>query len=270
MSGANAPARFVKPKAAEAHFGVDRRTLKKWVSLGHIRCFQPGGKGQRLYDISVTAGGGKLAPSAQTTTGIHANVGGVATPLGGGKVDAVYARVSTRKQLDDLERQLAALRSAHEGAVEFSDCASGLNFKRKGLKALLQLAFEGRLRYLYVAHKDRLCRFAYDLIEHVLEKHGAKIIVDAPDLHSTSCEQDLAEDVLAVVTVFGARLHGRRSGQGRKRKRAEEQASKEDAPSGSSIVNRPASDEDSDEESDKDETSSSSVEHDVEQGRGEA
>jgi predicted site-specific integrase-resolvase len=150
--------------------------------------------------------------------------------VGGGRVDAIYARVSTRKQLDDLERQLAALRAAHTGAKEFSDCASGLNFKRKGLKAILQLAFEGRLRYVYVAHKDRLCRFAYDLIEHVLDKHGAKIVVDAQDQHSASVEQDLADDVLAVVTVFGARLHGRRSGQqqGCKRKRAEQQEAEEE------------------------------------------
>ena len=56
MSGENEPARYVKPKAAEAHFGVDRRTLKKWADSGHIRCFQPGGSGQRLYDISATSG----------------------------------------------------------------------------------------------------------------------------------------------------------------------------------------------------------------------
>ena len=160
------------------------------------------------------------AKPSRTTTG---------SAVGTERVDAVYARVSTRKQLDDLERQLSVLRTAHPGAREFSDCASGLNFKRKGLKALLQLAFEGRLRYVHVAHKDRLCRFAYDLIEHVLSKHGAQIVVDSQDQHSTSCEQDLADDVLAVCAVFGARLHGRRSGQGRKRKRPEQQEGEEGA-----------------------------------------
>ena len=230
MDVQNEPARFVKPKAAEAHFGVDRRTLKKWADSGHIRCFQPGGSGQRLYDISTTSGPGHTVASVESiqhTAGIRTSVGKGTHSVGCKRVDAIYARVSTRKQLDDLERQLATLRAAHKGAREFSDCASGLNFKRKGLKALLQLAFEGRLRYVYVAHKDRLCRFAYDLVEHVLLKHGAKIVVDAQDSHATSCEQDLAEDVLAVVTVFGARLHGQRSGQGRKRKRAEQQESEE-------------------------------------------
>lgn len=191
MSGENEPARYVKPKAAEAHFGVDRRTLKKWADSGHISCFQPGGSGQRLYDISTTTGSRHpvaSVASTQPTAGPRTGVGKGAAPVGGGRVDAIYARVSTRKQLDDLERQLAALRAAHTGAKEFSDCASGLNFKRKGLKAILQLAFEGRLRYVYVAHKDRLCRFAYHLIEHVLDKHGAKIVVDAQDQHSASVE----------------------------------------------------------------------------------
>jgi len=222
MPGTDTPARYVKPKAAEAHFGVDRRTLKKWADAGHLRFIQPGGSGQRLFDISRgVIGQGAAAAEPATDSLPTVRVGKGAAPVGPQRVDAVYARVSTRKQLDDLGRQLAGLRAAHPGAREFSDCASGLNFKRKGLKALLQLAFEGRLRYVHVAHKDRLCRFAYDLIEHVLAKHGAQIVVDAHDSDSASCEQDLADDVLAVVTVFGARLHGRRSGQGRKRKRAE-------------------------------------------------
>eukprot|EP00966_Prymnesium_polylepis_P204227 4731096-Prymnesium_polylepis.1 len=188
MSGVDEPPRYVKPKAAEAHFGVDRRTLKKWADAGHIRFLQPGGAGQRLYDISTSSSRPAPSGAGHTVSAVAATqptarpspgVGTVVSSVGVGRVDAIYGRVSTRKQLDDLERQLATLRAAHPGAREFSDCASGLNFKRKGLKAVLQLAFEKRLRYVYVAHKDRLCRFAYDLVEHVLDKHGAKIVVDA-------------------------------------------------------------------------------------------
>jgi predicted site-specific integrase-resolvase len=131
-------------------------------------------------------------------------------------VDAIYARVSTRKQLDDLQSQIRALATKYPDHVVFSDCASCLNFKRKGLLSLLQLAFEGRLRLVCIAHRDHLCCFAFDLLEYVFLKHGAKIHVEASDLPS-SAESELAEDVLAVITVFGARLHGARSA-GRRRK----------------------------------------------------
>jgi len=43
---------YVKPAEAERILGVDRRTLKTWASAGHIKFLQPGGKGQRLYDVS--------------------------------------------------------------------------------------------------------------------------------------------------------------------------------------------------------------------------
>ena len=86
------------------------------------------------------------------------------------------------------------------------------------MKNLLRLAFERRLGRIHVAHKDRLCRFGFDLVEYVLNQHGATIVVDA-NSSPVSDEQELAEDVLSIVTVFGARLHGKRSGQGRKRQR---------------------------------------------------
>jgi len=209
-------AKFVKPKQAEAIFGVHRRTLKKWANDGHIKSLQPGGVGQILFDVSTATGvGGATTENKTAVFERHVEQED--------RVDVVYARVSTRKQAPDLERQLATLRIAHPDATVFSDIASGLNFKRKGLRDLFKLAFEGRLRRVHVAHKDRLCRFAFDLVEYVLNQHGTTIIVDA-NSSPVSDEQELAEDVLSIITVFGARLHGKRSGQGRKRRKEEKEA----------------------------------------------
>ena len=218
------PARYVKPNVAEKQLGVDRRTLQKWAASGTIRSVQPGGVGrERLYDVSSVVG---VAATTTTTTTTASPLGAAAksSPSASAGVDAVYARVSTRKQLDDLATQLGDLQRRHPDARVFSDIGSGLNFKRKGLLSLLELAFEGRLRSVHVAHKDRLCRFAFDLLEHVFHRHGAQIVVDAHDgdaaAAAASPELELAEDVLAVVTVFGARLYGKRSaGNRRKRKR---------------------------------------------------
>lgn len=222
------PPRYAKPKEAERLYGVDRRTLKRWVECGSIRSIQPGGVGQRLYDVSAVT----VATDRTALGTIVADTEAVE------RTDVIYARVSTRKQADDLARQVERLREQHPTATVFTDVASGINFKRKGLLSLLQLAAQGSVRHVHVAHKDRLCRFAYDLVEHVLKQHGAQIVVDARDSGSTTDEQDLADDLISIVTVFGARLYGRRSALGRKRKRGDRpgssraQASEEGTESG--------------------------------------
>jgi putative resolvase len=142
-------------------------------------------------------------------------------------IKAIYARVSTRKQLNDLQSQIRTLQTKYPDHTVFSDCASGLNFKRKGLLSLLQLAFKRRLRIVRVAHKDRLCRFAFDLLEYVFRAHGAEIVVEANDVPA-SRERELAEDVLSVITVFGARLHGARSA-GRRRTKCTQEEEEEEA-----------------------------------------
>lgn len=240
------PPRYAKPGEAERLYGVDRRTLKRWADCGSIRSIQPGGVGQRLYDVSaVTVASDVPAVGPAVTEQEQEPVE---------RTDAIYARVSTRKQSDDLARQVARLREQHPAAVVFTDVASGINFKRKGLLSLLQLATQGRVRHVHIAHKDRLCRFAYDLVEYVLKQNGAKIVVDAPDSHATSDEQELANDLVSIVTVFGARLYGRRSALGRKRKRdrfrsSEAQAPEEDvevwAGTGKAATASPQSDSDS-------------------------
>ena len=153
------------------------------------------------------------------------------------RVDVIYGRVSTRKQLGHLTTQISNLQAKHPGCRVFKDCASGLNFKRKGLQALLQLAAQGRVRHVHVAYKDRLCRFAYDLVEFVLKQHDTKIIVDADD--DQSPEQDLADDVLSIITVFGARLYGKRSG-GRRRQQAQEGDQHSDGSASGSDAGSPA------------------------------
>jgi predicted site-specific integrase-resolvase len=200
-------AEYVKPSVAEKRLGVTRATLKKWVKLGYISCIRPGGKGQRLFDLSSVVSGAFVDGAANT-----------APPPRLTPVKAIYARVSTRKQAPDLKTQIEALKQKYPDHDVFSDVASGLNFKRKGLRSLLQLSFAGRLQVVRVAYKDRLCRFAYDLVEHVFSSHGTKISVETDDQHAP--EEELAADVVSIITVFGARLYGARSGASRRRKQA--------------------------------------------------
>ena len=215
--------RLLSPKDAAKRLGVSTRTLVIWADSGKIKCIRPGGdKGKRLYD--VTSVGTFVGPASVSGA---SDMGSDESDAGDTGCDVIYARVSTRKQLGDLQRQVDKLESKYPGCTVFRDCASGLNFKRKGLKALLELVFAKRVRRVHVAHRDRLCRFAYDLLQFVLQKHGAEIVVDEHDGDAAEPERELAEDVLSVITVFGARLHGKRSGGkrgSRKRKRTEEEA----------------------------------------------
>lgn len=215
---------FVKPSKAEQKLGVSRATLKKWAAEGLIRSIQPGGKGQRLYDVS------------SVTTLSKEGSEPVLEPSAIEPVKAIYARVSTRKQLPDLNIQIEALKQKYPDHVVYSDVASGLNFKRKGLLSLLQLAFAGRLQLVRIAYKDRLCRFAYDLIEYVFEKHGAKICVETLDQHAP--EHELAEDVIAIITVFGARLYGSRSGRARREQAAKNKQNQAPDPGGGGVEGR--------------------------------
>ena len=186
----------VKPSVALSQLGIDRRTLKRWADDGCIKYIQPGGRGPRLYDMDSLEGRSHTTEQQPSP------------------VSVIYGRVSTRKQLPYLRTQLAHLSSKYPDHRVVSDCASGLNYRRRGLQEILQLAFERRLRLVRVSHKDRLCRFGFDLIEYVLKAHGAKVVVEADS--ACTAEEDLAHDVMSVITVFGARLHGKRSGVFRK------------------------------------------------------
>jgi predicted site-specific integrase-resolvase len=130
-----------------------------------------------------------------------------------GRIEAIYARVSTRKQLEYLKTQIQGLKQKYPSSVVFRDCASGLNFRRKGLVSLLQRVLRGDVRVVHLAYRDRLCRFAYDLIEHIFKHHNTAITVESHD--ALSPESELADDVLSIITVFSARMHGRRSGVSR-------------------------------------------------------
>jgi putative resolvase len=89
------------------------------------------------------------------------------------------------------------------------DIGSGLNYKRKNFNRLMELVELGHVRRLIIAHRDRLVRFGYGYFEAFCERHNTEIVVINGD--TLSPEQELVQDLLAITTVFSARLHGLRS-----------------------------------------------------------
>ncbi len=117
-------------------------------------------------------------------------------------------RVTSKKQSAYLDRQVAFLRERYSDAEIVRDIGSGLNYRRKGLLAILERLHQGDKLRVVVAYRDRLARFGTELIETLLERNGGELVVlNQRDLSS---EEELTTDLLAILTVFGARVNGLR------------------------------------------------------------
>jgi len=125
----------------------------------------------------------------------------------------IYTRVFSKKQLDDLSRQIEYIqtrRPEYNSYTLVSDVASGINFKRKGLQTILDSCLHGIIGEVVIAHRDRLCRFGFDLVKIIIEKSGGTITV-LDDEKNKSSEQELAEDLLSIVHIYSCRQMGKRS-----------------------------------------------------------
>jgi predicted site-specific integrase-resolvase len=137
-----------------------------------------------------------------------------------------YCRVSSPKQRDDLERQIGFMQSRYPSAEVVKDIVRYLNYKRKGLRSILGRAMRGDKLELVVAHKDRLARFGFELIEWVIQQNGGRIVV----LNQTnlSPEQELTNDLLSILHVFSCRMHGLRNYKSQVRQALSESRTKAD------------------------------------------
>ncbi len=122
----------------------------------------------------------------------------------------LYARVSSHGQKDDLERQKERLLRTHPGAELQFDIRSGLKFDRPGFLRVLKAVQERHVSRVVVVHEDRLARFGVDLLRQVFAAYGTTLEVMEPK-PSDPPEHELAQDLIAIITSFSARLYGLRS-----------------------------------------------------------
>ncbi|MCK9356352.1 MAG: IS607 family transposase [Dehalococcoidia bacterium] len=198
-------------KAIQSRFRVCDATLRSWANTGRVRCIRIGAAGgKRLYSL----------PDIERTLHVPAAASKEAAAKPRARV--LYCRVSSAKQRADLERQRADLHARYPEHEVVEDIASGINFHRRGLLSLLDRAVRGGVEEVVVAHRDRLCRIAFELVEHVLGQCGCKVVVcDGSVAAAASADavaDDLREDLLSIVTYFVASNNGRRSAENRKRR----------------------------------------------------
>ncbi|WP_148882988.1 IS607 family transposase [Thermococcus aciditolerans] len=126
----------------------------------------------------------------------------------------IYARVSSRDQKEDLERQIEYLENyssskGYQVAKIITDVSSGLNENRRGLKQLFKLVESGEVTKVVITCRDRLTRFGFKYLEQYFNSHGVEIEVIFDD--EEAIEKELVEDLLAIVTSFAGKLYGMRS-----------------------------------------------------------
>ncbi len=188
--------RFIKIGEAAELLGVAVSTLRKWEKTGELVPHRKTKGGTRYYDIH------KLQNSEEHEY-----------------PTLCYARVSSHEQKADLIRQQELLEAycAAKGwrCQVIKDLGSGMNYKKRGLQQLLNLILSRKIKRLVLTNKDRLLRFGSELVFSLCELQGIEIVLIHQGEQS-SFEEDLAADVLEIITVFSARLYGSRSKKNRK------------------------------------------------------
>ncbi len=182
-------------KEAAELLGVTPKTIRRWEEEGKIIATRTPG-GHRRFDVA-----GLIANRKDDS------------------LTVAYARVSSNDQKEDLKRQIIVLESycAKNGwSFEvIQDLGSGLNYRKRGLIKLIKLICTNQVERLVITHKDRLARFGAELLFTLCEIFGTEVIIINRTEDSTF-EEDLAQDVLEIITVFSARLYGSRSHKNKK------------------------------------------------------
>jgi len=192
--------------------GVSVTTLRRWEKEGKLTSERTPA-GHRRYNLS------KIKPGLLRTEDVSIKT-------------IAYARVSSHDQKADLERQKQVLElyCARQGWTYevIADLGSGMNYHKKGLKRLLNDVLSDKIGRLVISHKDRLLRFGAELVFTICAAKNVEVVI-LNQGEDTTFEEDLAKDVLEIITVFSARLYGSRSRKNQKLldnvKRAVEEAS---------------------------------------------
>ena len=131
------------------------------------------------------------------------------------RADAIYARVSTKKQQDDLKRQIDQLKIFVVGhnpknLITKSDIGSGLNDNRKELNQLLNLVQNNKINRIFIMYKDRLTRFGFNYIKQICDFHNTEIIIVSNEENEKSLSEELVKDIIVMIHSNSDKLYGMR------------------------------------------------------------
>ena len=173
--------------------GVSKDTARRWEREGKLSPMRTTGGHRRYTDLDVAKA-------------LHIQVSEPAKRV------VVYCRVSSSSQKDDLKNQERYLSEFANGRGYVFDVVSeiggGMNMSRPKFMELVKGMIDGSVGTVIVAHKDRLARFGFDLVQNIADTYGCEIIVT--DNEELSPQQEMVEDLMAIVHTYSCRLYGLR------------------------------------------------------------
>jgi excisionase family DNA binding protein len=178
---------------AAHELGLHPITVRRWIKAGRIQVIQVG------REVRIPR------------TEIEKIVGTL-----DGRLVALYARVSGHGQKADLDTQIERLQAwaatERKGAelLVLSDMGSGLKASRRHLQRLLKLICADKVAEVVITSEDRLTRFGQEYLETLFACFGVTLTVLEPG-ESKTPEQELTDDLLALIASFSGRLYGMRS-----------------------------------------------------------
>lgn len=191
---------FKGGKQAAEILGVHQRTLYLWEKKGLIETIRtPGNK--RLYNVN------KFLEDNKCKENICNNLDDLDKE---DKLNIAYIRVSSQNQKDDLERQKQLMVHKYPNHIIIEDIGSGLNLNKRGIRKIIHLAIEGKVNELVVAHRDRLTRFGFELIEEIINKYSKGKIIILSELEKLEPEEEIVKDIMSIMNVYVAKINGLR------------------------------------------------------------
>ena len=189
--------KYYSAKTVSQMLGVSAQTLRNWDKEGKLKPSYVKSNGYRYYSEDLI-----LSYTQERKTKKNLNVIG-------------YARVSSKKQSDDLERQVnninQYLKSTYDSFDIITDIGSGINYKKPGLMKLIEKINKKEVDLIVVLYKDRLVRFGFELIEYFAALNNVKIeVLDKVDKNQ---DEELIEDLVQIITVFSCKIQGKRKGK---------------------------------------------------------
>ena len=186
--------KYYSSKTVSKILGVTAQTLRNWDREGKLKPSYVKSNGYRYYSEDSI-----LSYTQERKTKKNLTVIG-------------YARVSSKKQSDDLERQISNLKTYLDSKYNeyeiITDIGSGINYTKPGLKKLIEKINRKEVDLIVVLYKDRLLRFGFELVEYFAELNNVKI--EALDKIDKDQDKELVEDLVQIITVFSCKIQGKR------------------------------------------------------------
>lgn len=125
------------------------------------------------------------------------------------KINIGYVRVSSKKQIDNLERQYALMESyLISKGLPFEiikSVGSGINYNNPSLNNLVDMVISGKVNKVFIMYKDRLVRFGFELLQFIFKRYGVEI--EIINHQNNTIEEELITDLIQLVTDLLPKLN---------------------------------------------------------------